>query len=192
MISGARLKISGVNQHKIYKLALKNNINLQNIEKFDYKTLFFDVSATKIKNIIAICEKNNYNVSIVKRYGFLLAFEILKQKIGLFIGGFLLIVLSIFSTNFVWQVKVYGVSEKNQKHINNVLENLNIKTFAPKNKHKIKLLETEILKSVKGVSQVSVIIKGTTVIVNIKEAILKEDVLGENWNDWIYRRKVRR
>ncbi len=183
MKSGARLKINGVNQNRIYKLALKNNIDLQNIERKDYKTLFFDVNIGKIKNIIAICEKNNYNVSIVKRYGLLLLFEIVKQKIGLIIGCFILVVLSVFSTNFVWKIKVYGANKEQEQQVLNLLRRNNITTFAIKNKQKILSLNNEILNKVKGLSQVSVSIKGTTIIVNIKEAVLKEDVLGEGLND---------
>ena len=177
-MKGYKIKLTGVNQHRIYKLAQKNKIKLQNLEKIDYKTLFFDIKAGNLKNLIAICEKNNYNVSIVKRYGLILLFESLKQKIGIVIGAFLLIILSIFSTNFVWRVKIYGVSEKKYEEVSKILINLNIKTFSPNNKQHILSAEKEILNNVKGLSQVSVSVKGTTVIINVKQAVLKEDVLG--------------
>lgn len=180
MFNGARIKLCGVNQNRIYKLALKNQIELKNIEKFDYKTLFFDVKAHNLQKLIAICKKNNYNASIVKRYGFLLLFEILKQKLGLLVGAFILVCLSVFSTSFVWRVKIYGASENKLKEVKTVLNNLNIVSFSPKNKQKILNAKYEILNNVKGISLVSVNIKGTTVIVNIKEAILKEDVLGSD------------
>ena len=104
--------------------------------------------------------------------------EILKQKIGLVVGSVLLIILSVFSTSFVWRVKVYGVNEQKLAEVNNVLERLNITPCSPKNQQKIKFAENEILKNVKGLSHVSISLKGTTVIINIKQAVLKEDVLG--------------
>lgn len=178
MFNGARLCLSGVNQNRIYKLAQKNGIILKNVEKIDYKTLFFDVCASKIKNMIAICEKNNYNVSIVKRFGLLLIFEVLKQKLGLVIGSLVLVLLSIFSTNFIWRVKIYGVDSTKLNEVELVLNNLNVTPFSFKNDEKIMSAQQEILKEVKGISQVSIMVKGTTILINIKPAVLKEDVLG--------------
>lgn len=180
MKSGARLKLVGVNQNRIYKLAQKNGILLKNVEKLDYKTLLFDVSYNKIKNMIAICEKNNYNLTIVKRYGFLLLFTFLKQKLGIFLGCLALIALSIFSTNFIWRVKVYGAQGNSLKQVMQILNENNVKVFSLKRDNLILNVKQKILGNVKGVSQVSIMVKGTTVLINIKQSTLKEDVLGAN------------
>lgn len=173
------VKLCGVNQDRIYKLALKNDIKLKNIQKIDYKTLIFDIESSKFKNMIAICEKNNYNVSVIKQSGFLHLKQVFLNKIGIFIALVCVIVLSVFSQSFLWNIKIYGVNDAQKQEIQNVLSNFGVLVGAKKNSVNKENLVQELLK-INGISMASVTLKGTTLIVNVKQATLKENVLERN------------
>ena len=170
------VKLLGVNQDRIYKLALKNEIKLKNIQKIDYKTLIFDVETSKFKNLIAICEKNNYNISILKTSGFLHFKQVFFNKIGVFVALFCVVIISLMSQSVLWNIKIYGADDNLTKQIESVLNQYSVKVGVKKTAiDKEKLVQN--LLNIKGISMASVSLKGTCLIVNVKQATLKEDVL---------------
>lgn len=79
--------------------------------------------------------------------------------------------LAIFSTRFVWSVRIYGVDDGMQAEIIEVLRenNISVGKSMPKSSLEIEKL---LLTALPNVAQVSCIRRGTTIIINVSEKLV--------------------
>ena len=167
MKSKVTLQVSGVNLDKLYT-KLSNKCVIQNMKRLDHKTL-------KLK-----LDYDDYiqNKELFK------AFEVEQQKISgnklfkLFFNKYCIfficvpicLMLFIFSTCFVWQIKIYGVDNEIKSNIVKILNEKNVKNgsfFA----HNTEVLEQSVLNEIDKIAQLSIIKRGSTIIVNASEKL---------------------
>lgn len=176
----ARVRLNGVNLNRIYFQSKKNNIELFNINRIDYKNIEFDTNIKNINMIKNIAKNQKYRFFLQKNYGFERYLHSFFNRIGIFVGLILFIVASICYSFFVWNIKIYGNQRIANKQIIAVLSQNNISVGKFFNFEKFNAIETELTNSIDEISLCSVIKKGTTIIVNIKEKLYSQDI--ENLN----------
>lgn len=175
-----RISLHGVNLSRIYRECQNANITLFDIERKDYKNIEFDINAKDKKQIENIAKKQNYAILEHQNYGNAKITNFFKWRFGLLIGFLIFVVLNIVSNFFVWDIKIYGNQYVTNEEVLAVLQQNNIskgKIISGINPQKV---ENSLTDNLEKISMCSVIKKGTTVIVNIKEKLLASEAKNIN------------
>ena len=164
-----RIEVFGVNINKFYKILKNNNICMENIERKDYKTLLFTTLSTNMKKLIAITSNSCYNIRVISHFGIAKITHFFKKHLGYLIGIILFLFVAIISNFYVSDIRIYGLTTINENQICFILSQNGIKVGGL-----IKGIENEKISSIisnefKEISLISVMKKGTTIIINIKE-----------------------
>ena len=183
--SSARVKIYGVNISKLYKLLKKNNIAMVDICRENYKTIYFTVGSHNLKKLFALLDKSCYTISVVEYYGIKKATEFFKIRFGYIIGLALFIVLIIMSNLFVSDIKIYGNNKVTLQEIYACLSQNGITKGSAITKCDNEKISTILTNSFDDISLVSVLKKGTNIVINIKEKQSVSDSEEANCDDII-------
>ena len=170
------IKISGVNINRIYKECEKQNIVLYDVNRIDYKNIEFKVNYSQKQKVLDIAQSQNYRVEESQNFGINKAKTLAKNHIGIIVGFLFFAVFILFSSQFVWDIKIYGNDTIKSEQIIQILKKNNVKTGTFVGNIDIENLENEILNSLDDISLCSVIKKGTTLVINIKEKIHSADL----------------
>ena len=179
-IKHIRLSISGVNINRLYQECKKRDIELHDINRIDYKNIEFDVDLKNKKNIEKIARNQNYKISQKKLYGFNKIFNFAGSRFGILIGIIIFAVLNVLSNFFVWDIKIYGNETVSAGEIMEVLSNENLKKGKFFGSINSSAIEESLMNNLDKISLCSVIKKGTTIIVNIKEKLLEKNAKNIN------------
>lgn len=170
-IKRVSIKISGVNLSRIYKECEKQKISLYDIDRTDYKNIEFKVDLSQRDKIKQIAQNQNYHYKELNTFGINKYLQFFKEHIGLFVGAFFFAIIIAFSSQFVWNIKVYGNQLVSENQIIKVLKQNNVKIGAFSKNVDVEKLEKELTNSIDDISLCSVMKRGTTIIVNIKEKL---------------------
>lgn len=160
-------KIYALNQEKIFEEMRKNKISVFDIERNNNDTTFkiFPNNCKKTNNIL-----KKYNAKIIKtqNYGLINLIEKFKAKVALFMAIILCLFAFTFINNLVLKIDVYGTENIDKADI---VEFINSKQISSMdiNSEDINNLELQLMENFEEISLVSIIKKGITLIVNIKE-----------------------
>ena len=165
----AKIKIEGLNLDRIFKTLKHKNIEIKNIKRPDKKLMFFTVKAKDTKVVLNTLGNANYNVKIEKYYGVPYVFEFFKKRIGLFFGMALFITTVLVMSGFVWKIEVYGTEDLTKQQVITALKEAGVTVGGKINTKNIETIENYLSQNLQKISMVSVIKKGTSVIVNLKE-----------------------
>lgn len=177
-----KIFLHGVNIGRVFKACRDENIELFNINRTDYKNIEFEVQSKNKKKLEIIAQKNNYQISTNKGYGISKYWHFLLARIGIFAGIILFVLINIFANFFVWDIKIYGTENVQNQEILALLGQKNIKKGAIISKIAPEDVESTITNNIEKVSMCSVIKKGTTLIINIKEKMLASEIKNINGN----------
>lgn len=164
-----RVKIYGVNLNKLYKLLNKNNIEIKNIQRLDYKNIVFDIKTSKLKKLFAILKNSCYNISVQDYYGLSKFLHFFKSNVGYLVGIVLFVVTILASNLFVSDIKIYGNSSVESNQIVQLLGKNNITHGTFLANISTQQIENLLTSNFDQISLCSVIKKGTQIIINIKE-----------------------
>jgi sporulation protein YqfD len=171
-----KVKLSGVNLNRIYKECASKNIKLFNIDRKDYKNIVFDVEKKNIPILKEIAKVQNFEFEIMKTYGFVKVISFLSKRIGLCIGAIAFLFLIIFNSFFIWNIKIYGLENISSGEIISVLNQCGIKSGTMFFGADFEDIEEKLLDNVEDISLCSIIKKGSTIIVNIKEKLSSDEL----------------
>lgn len=177
--------LSGVNLNRIYRECEKNHIQLYNISRDDYKQIQFDISPKNKIAVRQIAKKHNYKYVEDTSKGFGKIMQFVKLRFGILLGVCLFLVLNFISGFFVWDIKIYGNQKVKTEEILSLLKTQKIQKGSIKNTQTLQTLEDEILNNFDDISLCSVMVKGTSVIINVKEKISVDAIDGEVQSDII-------
>lgn len=170
------ISLKGVNLNRIYKYCQKENIQLYDINRKDYKNIEFDINYKDKKHFYELVKMQNYEYLESQTQGANKIKNFLKMRFFLIFGAFLFIIFNIFSSFMVFDIKIYGNTRVEKSQIIEVLNSYNINIGKLINNQNFNFIETEITNNIDDISLCSIIKKGSTIIVNIKEK-LKNDEL---------------
>ena len=163
-----KFEITGYNLDSLIKTLNQKKVTLYNIVRPEHNRIIFscnDADHKKVERYI-----KNYKV----HEGLTRAKQIPKfilSNVGLLLGVFFGIIFACFVTNFTWQIKIYGTKDLTENEIIEVLSNNGVST------KKINLASSEEIESIllnnyDRIAQVSVIKKGTAIIINLSEKLV--------------------
>lgn len=167
--SSARVKIYGVNISKLYKILKKNNIAMIDICRENYKTIYFTVTSHNLKKLFALLDKSCYTINVIEYYGTKKAIEFFKVRFGYIVGLVVFIVLIALSNMFVSEIKIYGNSKLSSQEICACLSQNGIKKGSIISRCNSDQIYSILTNNFDEISLVSVLKKGTNIVINIKE-----------------------
>lgn len=163
--------ISGYNIDNLLKILYQKRVKLFNVSRSGNKDLTFeamDRDDKKIRRYISnfkIQEKTNLNIRLKSFF---------KTNVCVIIAVFIGIIFSIYASNYIWQIKIYGANNLDKTSILKVLkaEDVAVGKLNRKSRDEISHI---LLNAYDRIAQASVIKKGTAIIINISEKLVYEE-----------------
>lgn len=171
------VKVKGVNINRVYKLMIKNQVEVKNVRREDYKTITFNVKSKNIKKVFAILNNPCYNVSVEKSYGFFALLNFLKNRIGVIVAVFLFLGVSLANNFFVSSIRIFGNSTVSSSQIYHALEQAGARVGSNISSLDLDYCEEYLMTNIDEISLISIVTKGNTLVVNIKEKMLSYSVI---------------
>lgn len=169
------LNIEGVNLKRLLKNLYKNNIDVYDVNFVSYKNVQLTIKNKDYKKIKKYL--TDYRFNILNRYGLCYLKNYAIIHIGFVIGLFIFFMLNFFNNNFLSTIYITGNNRIANSDIISFLAENNIKTNTFFNNINTDALEINLENNFEDISLVSVIKKGTNLIINIKEKLFIEDIM---------------
>lgn len=171
-----KYEIPALNTEKVLNKIIKKH-QIFGLKKDQASCIFYCKAKSK-NNIDKVLKDAGVKVS---KSGFVGLGKQFKNatKIGIIAGILVSLLLWICSSFFVTNVIIIGNTNYTQSEIYKVLQNQNIKKWSLKSNINLNNLESEI-QSIKHVSYVSTIIKGNSLVINVKEQLTNSEVVSIN------------
>ena len=170
-----RFDVKGYNIDNLIVNLYSKRIPIYNLERKAYNYVSFTVEDKYIKKVkrYIVNFKVSESLTGIKKLP-----KIIAANVGLLLGVFIGVLFYLFSSNYIWQIRVYGTKELSSNDILNVLEENGIKT-GKLNLKTQEEIEGILLNNYDRIAQVSVIKKGTAIIINLSEKLvyLEEEFL---------------
>lgn len=163
------IKIEGLTLEKFINLAISKNIILWDIVRVDYTTLKAKVSVAGFKDLRDVMQKVGCRVYIVDKKGYPFFLNKFKYRKMLAIGSVLSIALIVFLTSFIWRIDIVGNERIGDNEIINVLSSINIKQGIRKSTARKQDISNILLLKIHDLSYANVEIRGTRMIVEVRE-----------------------
>lgn len=164
------VKIYGYSPERFMNLCANRNIYIWNIKR-RHDCYIFSISRKGFIALRPIARKTHCKVKIVKRVGLPFKFNIFRKRKLFLIGVILSIAVLITLSLFVWKIEIVGnYKYTNEEFIKYLSEN-DIKLGILKNKIDCKELDDKILSDLENIQWASCEIKGTKLIIHIKEGL---------------------
>jgi len=170
-----KINISGVNIKRLLKNIIKNNIEIYNLNFINHKNIEFTINSKKLKNLKPLLK--DYRFSITNYYGFSYLKNFSFLHLGLIVGLVLFFCLIFLNNNYISKIVINGTERIENSSIISYLSEKNIKSNTFFTKVDVEKLETDLENKFSDISFISVIKKGTNIIINIKEKLYAEEIL---------------
>ena len=164
------VSIVGLNFDRLLREFNRLNITLYNLKKPNYKTMEFSLSFFDYKKFKKIKILSNYEVSVTKKHGLVNLLGEIMQHLALIISGAACVIMFLIFSNFTLKINVLGLNSITEDEIIEQLKQFNVKTNQINTKSN-EDIEKFLKQNNDKISLVSVIKKGTNLIVNIQEKI---------------------
>ncbi|MBR1987442.1 MAG: sporulation protein YqfD [Clostridia bacterium] len=165
-----RYRITGYNIDNFLKILYQKKVVLFNVNR-EGNTLTFEAKDSDDKKInryiknFKIDEKSNKKIRL-KRF--------FVANISVILAVFLGSIFSIFASNYIWQIKIYGAENLNKSDIISVLKENGVSVGKLNTKTRDEITKI-LMNSYDRIAQASVIKKGTAIFINISEKLVYED-----------------
>ena len=160
-------KIKALNQSQIFEKLRQKGVEVYEAKLFSRFETTFSVKRQDKVIVEEVLANFNAETLSLKPKNFSKIKFFLLTKIGVVVGVVFALALQFISSFFVLQVSVCGTNSKDE--IKTYLASQGINTFCPKTLINPSSLELGIIENFPKISMVSVIVKGLTVVVNVKE-----------------------
>lgn len=175
------IKIEGLTLEKFINLAISKNIILWDITRIDYTTLSAKISIAGFKELRDVVQKVGCRVNVIEKKGYPFFINKFKYRKMLALGSVLSIILVIFLTSFIWNIDIIGNERIPDEEIINVLQSISIKEGIRKSSAKAEDISNTLLLNIQELSFANVEIRGTKMIIEVRERSsakveVKEDV----------------
>lgn len=171
------VKVKGLNQERAINNLIKK-MKIYNLKRDSHNSCRFEVDYKNKKQLVSILNEHNLEVTEVSSQGFKWKVKRLITSYGLIAGMVLCSLLYALQYSYIWKIKVVGTENLKSKEVVRFVE----KNLASRRKSKIdsKAVEQSLVEKFEQVSSASVAIVGQSLIININEAILPEEMQTEN------------
>lgn len=170
--------LSGYNFERWLNVLSNKGVEILSAEKIDVKNSKLEVEIEREKQVETFLKSKNFQV-VGKQYnGLARPLKFFGTHFGIIIGIFLCFCFYVVASGYVWRIEIMGNENVNSNEIIEVLDENGVSIFSPLNRNSNEEIEKIVLNNFKNVSMVSVVKKGTSIIVNIKEKLITNENQG--------------
>lgn len=171
-----KFKIKGLNQEKFINKLIKN-VSIYNFCRKKHNESEFETDLSKEKIVVKMASESGIEIEIISQSGFVTKLKRLFASYGIIVALAVSVAFYFVQYNYIWKIEIYGENKVEERLIKEfVNENLPSRI---KNKIKTKEMEQLIKENFKEISSVSVAIVGQSLILNLNESILPEEMEGD-------------
>lgn len=174
------INVEGLTLEKFLNLAANNDIYIWDIQRIDYTLLEMKVSTKGFKELKKIVHRGASRIYIKEKIGFPFFLNKLKKRKMLGFGFLIFIGLIFFLTSFIWKIEILGNETVSSEELLKILENINVKYGTIKYNIDKDEIKNIILDEVDYLSFVGVEVKGTKLIIEIKEQDLPPETVDKD------------
>lgn len=182
------LSISGLNLHHVIEYFEREHFHAKNLSRTDKNTLFVTLQKSEYKKFRSENFARTFRIKIIKRSGNEETISSLLRHIGLFLGLIVAVASVVLCTNRIFAVELCEENHtcKNQQQCifygenkNKLLESLKDlgiakgKSLPLRNSNRE--IEQKLIRQFKQISGVTIRQNGVKIVVEIKEATLREE-----------------
>lgn len=174
-----KIAVEGYYLERFINICNSKKITIWNLKKDKNVKLYLNVRIQDFKTITKIAKKTGCKVKISKKCGlpfFMNRYK--KRKIFAFFLG-IIIVLTIVSSNFIWNVEIREEDGKNIENLEHDLEENGLKVGELKSKVDTKGIINKIRLKRADIAWMGIELKGTNAIVKVIKADEKPEIINE-------------
>lgn len=163
-----KIDLTGYNIDNLLKTLYTKKVTLFNVVRHEHNKVSFEIldkDANKVKRYIANFKAKQTLSKVKQLPSFLFA------NLGVILGCFVGVLFGIFASNYTWQIYVYGLKDLTENEIVSVLKENGIRK-GKINHQTSEEIEEILLNRYDRIAQVSVIRKGTAIIINLSEKLV--------------------
>lgn len=189
-IRGANIiEIDGLNLNRLLDDLYAKGYCLESVARPSYRTLRLTVSDKTLRQLIVYLNSLCYNVNIIKRHSLRHSLKNLVTVRAGLLAGFVLAAALLISYNlFVWDIIIKGNSQIPTEQISQLLNDKGITKGALKSKINRKELSRILTSELEQASMVTVELRGVSILITIKERIIRPDIEEDEGGDEIISR----
>ncbi|MCI6542423.1 MAG: sporulation protein YqfD [Firmicutes bacterium] len=169
------LFLSGYNLERCLNILSNKGINLFSVVKKDAKNSEIEVLSEDEKYVTEFLKSKNIEIKEKKYNGLAKIGRTFVSRLGVAIGIFVCFCVYIVASGYTLKIEVMGNEKSSDEEIVKVLAENGVGVFSPLNRKSNGEIERIILDNFDEVSMVSVVKRGTSIIVNIKEKLLNKE-----------------
>ncbi len=163
-----KVKVTGCNTINFINNCVSSGLKLNNLNRTSSKEFTFEITDKDYEYLSKI-DNRGCNISILELGGKKKFVKGFVYRIGLVIGVIISLIGILLLDNRLLQIHILGLSRTNKETVLECLENKGVTKLSYMN-YDVKKLETELSDEFKF-SLVSIIVKGNSLIINIKEEL---------------------
>lgn len=163
-----RIRITGYSPERFLNLCSHHQIYLWDLTPSSHSYEMY-ISLKGFRKLKPIVRKTQTKVTIVNRYGFPFFLHRYRKRKMFFAGAFLSIALIYFMSLFIWNIHIEGNYTRTDENILEFLESQNIEHGMRKSKVDCSRIVKDIRKQYDDIIWVSASIRGTRLIIQVKE-----------------------
>lgn len=176
------IRVEGLTLEKFINLAIAKNIYLWDIIRVDYTTLEAKISINGFKALKPVVRRVGCRVNIISKNGYPFFINKFKYRKMLAFGFVLALIIVFFLTSLIWSIDIKGNERISSDEVLDYLEDMGVELGTPKRKIDVTEIKKQLLTSVESLSFVRAEIKGTKLIIEIKESDLKPNEVDRKYN----------
>jgi similar to stage IV sporulation protein len=173
------IRVEGLSLEKLLNLAANAGVRVYDVKRESYTVLCAGVTARGYKKLIKIVPER-YTLTTEKAKGAPFGLKWLFGRKALFIGLIIIVLGIIAAAQFVWEVRVTGISAYEGMKIKAELEALGVKPGIYKGNLDLKGITTKLIIAHDEIAWMDLKIDGVVVIARIEPADMPPEVYDEN------------
>lgn len=174
--------VKGLNRDKLIN-KIYNKIALYDVKQIDYNLTEYKIKFTDEKSFEKQLKNNNLEIISKNNKGIYFVFKNSILNIGFMLGLIISIAFLIFTNGMYLKCEVQGNSTITSYSIKRAIEEKGIKRYQHLSSINTKQLEKQLAEEFNEVSLISIIKKGNSLIINIKEKVINDEY--ENVDDFL-------
>lgn len=160
--------LTGYNIDNLLKTLYMKKVTLLNVERVGHNQVKFEVPAAQEKKVKKYITnfKGTLTPNFFKRLP-----KLILTHISLLVALFVGVLFHLFAGNYVWQIRIFGTNELNPNEVISVLNQNGVKV-GKLNLTPSEEIEEILLTHYDRLAQVSVVKKGSAIIINLSEKLV--------------------
>lgn len=180
-----KMEILGLNQEKIFNKFIKEKIETYDVKRLSQSNTIFKIKPQNFALCKKIIESNQIKLASTKSIGLYRLYKNFLLRIGIAISIFVCLVMCFIANMFILRIEVMGNEIIEDNQIIEFLSTKKIGTFTNKSTINVEELELDLMQNFSKISMISIIEKGSTLIINIKEKSTNDEYVTGDYENLV-------